>query len=90
MRPRLRFVSNGVSQRLVGGLCLILAIVLMLPIPLGNMLPPFAICLLALGVLEQDGVWMLAGPLAAVAAIVVVWGVFYAAVKGLLLGLSKL
>jgi hypothetical protein len=90
MRPRVSFMSSGVFQRLIGGVCLVLAILLMLPVPLGNMLPAFAICLLALGVLEQDGVWMLAGLLAAVAAIAVVWGVFYAAFKGLVLALSRL
>ncbi|MCK7495647.1 MAG: exopolysaccharide biosynthesis protein [Comamonadaceae bacterium] len=56
---------------------------LVLPVPLGNMLPALAVSLFALGVLERDGVWVLAGAVAAVAsAAVVVSGVVWAMVKG--------
>jgi hypothetical protein len=43
------------AERLVGALTCILAIVLFLPIPLGNMLPAIAICILALGLIQQTG-----------------------------------
>jgi len=61
--------------------CLLLAVVLVLPVPLGNMLPALAISLLALGILERDGVWILAGLTAAVISVGVVWGVVFAMVK---------
>ena len=48
---------------------------------LGNMLPALAISLLALGVLERDGVWVLAGFAAAVAGVSPVSGVMFAMVK---------
>jgi hypothetical protein len=45
------------------------------------MLPALAISLLALGVLERDGLWVLAGFAAAIASGVVVSGVLYAVAK---------
>ena len=65
----------------VGLICLLLAVVLVLPIPLGNMLPALAICLMALGILERDGWWVLAGFIAAAASAVVVSGVVFTMIK---------
>ena len=39
----------------IGAICLVLAIIITLPVPLGHMLPGAAISLLALGLLERDG-----------------------------------
>lgn len=90
MRPRLLLLTTGVFQRFVGAICLILAIIVMLPIPLGNMLPTLAICILALGVLEKDGAWIIMGAAAAAGAIGLLWGVFYVALKALTLLLVSL
>jgi hypothetical protein len=65
----------------VGLVCLLLAIVVLLPIPLGNMLPALAISMLALGVLERDGYWIVAGLATAAASAVVVSGVVFAGIK---------
>ena len=81
LRPRLGAFSSPPSERLVGAICLLLAVILLLPIPLGNMLPALAICLLALGILERDGVWVLAGLAMAIASVALVWGVVYALIK---------
>lgn len=81
LRPRWSvFVSHG-AEHVLGAICLVLAAVLVLPIPLGNMLPAFAICLIALGVLERDGVWVLTGIAIGIASLVIVAGVVYALVK---------
>jgi hypothetical protein len=50
---------------------------LMLRVPLGNVLPALAISVLKLGVLERDGVWVLAGIAVAGAAVSVVSGVYF-------------
>lgn len=78
MRPRLDFLARPPAEYAVGFVCLLLAIILFLPIPLGNMLPAFTICILALGVLERDGVWISIGLVLAVLAVVIVWGVVLA------------
>lgn len=84
LRPRAARLSLPPMEYLVGVVCLLLAIVLVLPVPLGNVLPALAISLLALGILERDGVWILAGLLAAAVAGAVVWGVLFAMAKAAL------
>ena len=81
LRPRWSLLVSHRAERVLGALCLILAAVLALPIPFGNMLPALAICLLALGILERDGVWVAAGMVVGVASIFLVAGVVYALAK---------
>lgn len=81
LRPRASALALPPMEYLVGLVCLLLAVVLVLPVPLGNMLPALAISLLALGILERDGLWILAGLVAALASAVVVSGVVFAMVK---------
>lgn len=81
LRPRLSGLARPPAERLVGAVCLVLAVLLFLPIPLGNMLPALAICLFALGILERDGLWILAGAATAAGAVALVSGVLYALVK---------
>lgn len=78
LAPRLQQLSNPVGARVVGTVCLILSIILFLPIPFGNMLPAIGICMMALGMLERDGVWILAGFAVAILSLVVVSGVIWA------------
>lgn len=86
--PRLTALSTPISVQGIGALCLALSVILILPIPLGNMLPAFAICILALGVLERDGAWIVGGGVFALLAVTVVWGVIWAAIKAITLILS--
>jgi hypothetical protein len=81
LRPRWGFLVSHSAERVLGGFCLALAIVLALPIPLGNMLPAFAICLIALGVLERDGLWVVIGSIIGVMSMVIVAGVVYALIR---------
>lgn len=84
LKPRLLFVTSATGERIIGGICLTLAIVLALPIPLGNMLPAFAISLMALGVLERDGLWVIIGVLVGFFSLVIVSGVVWALAKALI------
>ena len=78
---RLHILAGPVAQRLLGAVCLLLSLILVLPIPFGNMLPSLAICIIALGMLERDGAWILGGLFAAVIAAGVVGGLAYGLVK---------
>lgn len=82
LRPRAAVLVRPPMENFVGLVCLLLACVLVLPIPLGNTLPALAISLMALGLLENDGYWSLAGLVTAMVAAVVVSGVVFALVKG--------
>jgi hypothetical protein len=81
LRPRAARLALPPMEYLVGLVCLSLAVVLVLPVPLGNMLPALAISLLALGILERDGAWILAGLATAAVSFVVVSGVVFAMIK---------
>lgn len=81
LKHRLWPLVSPPAQRFIGALCLFLSLVLILPIPFGNMLPSIAICVLALGLLERDGVWIVAGAIAAVFATAIVGSLAYALIK---------
>lgn len=81
LRPRWSVLALPPMEYVVGLVCLLLAIVLVLPIPLGNIPPAIAISLMALGILERDGLWVLAGLMAAATSSVVVSGVVVAMIK---------
>ena len=78
LKPRASVLALPPMEFMVGLICLALALVLFLLIPLGNRLPAAAISLMALGLLERDGVWILAGFLATLASTALVSGVVYA------------
>ena len=78
LRPRLEILARPPCEYLIGGICLLLSIILFLPIPMGNMPPAVSICVFALAVLERDGIWVLIGVGAAIAAVAIVWGVLFA------------
>jgi hypothetical protein len=60
-RPRLTFLFGPIGDRAIGVVCTLLAFVLILPIPLGNLLPAFTIGTLALALFQRDGVIALVG-----------------------------
>ena len=78
-RPRWRFLANHRFRRALGVICLILAVVLSLPIPLGNQLPSLALSLIARGLLEEDGDCIAAGLAVGAVGLLVVASVLIAA-----------
>lgn len=78
---RLPFLTEPPFEYLVGLLCLILAIVLLLPVPLGNMLPAISICIFCFGILGRDGVWILGGIIAFAISMTIAGGVVYGMVR---------
>lgn len=78
LRPRATRLAVPPMEYVVGLVCFVLSVILALPIPLGNIPPALAICFMALGILEQDGWWIVAGFIATVVAVAVVSGVLFA------------
>ena len=70
-RPRLGLVAE--RQRAIGVVCLVLSLILLLPIPFMNALPSICLALLAWGIVQRDGAFVLAG-LATSAALLVTLG----------------
>jgi hypothetical protein len=51
-----RWEALATRERLLGAVCLILAIILILPIPFGNLPPAVCLAVIAFGMLQRDGV----------------------------------
>lgn len=84
LRVRLQPLASAPAQRVLGGFVLILAVALALPIPFANMAPAVAICIIGLGILERDGLSVLVGAIAGLAALTYVSALGYALVKSAL------
>jgi hypothetical protein len=78
LRPRASCLAYPPMEYVAGLICFILSVILALPIPFGNIPPALAICLIALGILERDGWWVVAGIVTSVVAVGIVLGVFFA------------
>lgn len=71
LKPRLRFLQRRTLFRVANGLALGLSglfLLLPLPIPLTNTIPAWAVLLLAAGIMEEDGIFILLGYLTTAAA----------------------
>lgn len=55
VRPRYAAFAGDWAMLPVGIICFALAVIIVLPVPFGHLLPGTAICVLALGLLERDG-----------------------------------
>lgn len=63
-RPRWSELAG--RERVVGGLCLMLSVILLLPVPLFNIPPAVCLSLLAWGLVQRDGVFVALGAVGSV------------------------
>ena len=56
IRPRVIWLTADWVTIPVGAVCVVLALIIALPIPFGHVVPGLAICVMALGLIEQDGI----------------------------------
>jgi hypothetical protein len=71
VRPRLAFLHTGPGMLQLIGLAIVIAglgLMLPLPIPFSNHLPAWAVVLLAIGMMEKDGLCVLLGHLTVIVA----------------------
>jgi hypothetical protein len=66
--PRWEVVAE--RERLLGLACLVLAIILLLPIPFGNLWPALSLAAIAFGMIQRDGIVVAIGLLGALACLV--------------------
>lgn len=72
LRPRLPVLVGARAERGLGLAIMLLAAALALPIVFGNQPPAFAIALIALGLIERDGLFVLAGLASGIIALFIV------------------
>lgn len=73
LRPRLHGLTEGAALAIVGLLVLIMGATLLLPVPFGNQGPAFAVVVFAFGIMEKDGLAIIAGTV--LAAIGFAWNI---------------
>jgi hypothetical protein len=83
LRPRLALLLHPVNERIVGAACLLLAIILLLPIPFGNIPPAWALAAFALGILERDGLATLVGWFGTIGSLLILAAVSSALLAGI-------
>lgn len=84
LHARLPALSNARAQQIIGGIGILLSVLVMLPVPLGNFLPALAILVAALGLLGNDGYFILAAALIAVAAVILLVAVYWALIAAVI------
>jgi hypothetical protein len=82
MRPRFEFLAMRPAIYFVGFVAFVMAIILLLPIPGGNMAPSIAICIIALGLLERDGLWVVIGVVTGIVSFGVLAVLYWALIMG--------
>jgi hypothetical protein len=61
LKPRLNFFATSYAERLIGLACLVLSLLLPLPWPFGNLMVAVPLFVLALALVERDGLFALGG-----------------------------
>lgn len=86
MRPRMLFLTNALAQQVLGCVVLLLALALMAPIPFFGGIPPgIAVTLFGLAMTERDGVFVVAGGIATVIALIFTAALTYAILRQIVL-----
>jgi len=72
LKHRWPWLATGTGERVAAAVAFVLAVILALPIPGGNLLPALAIDFIAFGIIERDGVCVAVGGVLTVIALAVV------------------
>jgi hypothetical protein len=72
-RPRLTFLIGRPSERVLGLLVFVLAVIIALPGPFTNFPPGMAIVFMSIAIIERDGLMLLAGLITSVIALYLGW-----------------
>jgi hypothetical protein len=83
--PRFWFLESRIAERVIGFLALVLAVVIFLPIPLGNWPPAVALAIIGFTHSQRDGLGVTLGCLLGVASLLIAGFVVYTACAVVLL-----
>ncbi len=78
VRPRMKWVGQRIGLTLMGVLVMIMAILMMIPIPLTNSFPAMVIFLIGVGLTEEDGVFAILACLVGIFAVLLYGGLIWA------------
>lgn len=75
-KPRLPMLTGEIADVIVGVVCALLAVMLALPVPLGDMLPALTLVIFGLALTQRDGLAIIVGAIATILCgvyLVLVW-----------------
>jgi len=81
VRPRWQWATSPAAKRFLGGLILLLACVMSLPIPMTNVPPAISIFIIGMGLAERDGKLLALGVTLGLASIALVGGAIFGLVS---------
>lgn len=81
-RPRLAALTGPKGERIIGFFALLATCCVMVPLPLTNTIPSAGMFLMALGLIERDGLAVLAGMAVALAGLAVTAGILLLGMEG--------
>jgi hypothetical protein len=77
IKPRMTFMCESLGERAIGFLIVVMSIILALPIVGGNFLPGFSISLMALALLENDGIFAIFSMVFALCSVYIMYEIIY-------------
>lgn len=83
IKPRFLFARSVYCEQFIGLVCLIAATAVALPIPLTNAIPALGITIMALGLMNRDGVIIIAGFFVAVIGVIIAISVITLGLKAI-------
>lgn len=89
LKPRLSFLLGPSVERVIALICIVMAVMISLPIPLGNWLPALTICLFCLAIMERDGMFVLLGCVSAIISLALISTILLGAFEAVLFSLEK-
>ena len=84
LKPRLLFLTHASFRPFLGLLIMVMCCVLAMPIPLGNLVLAIPIAIIALGLIEKDGLFILCGMVGGIMALFFNAAIVYVGVEAIL------
>lgn len=81
LKPRLRFLTRGISERIIGFFTFIFSVSILVPFPFTNLIPGIGILIISLGLVGKDGLMIILGALIGIAGISIAIAAFILGVE---------
>jgi hypothetical protein len=83
LKPRWSWLVKGNVERVLAAVCVLMAFLLILPIPFGNLFPGLSLLLISLGLIERDGVCVASGLMLSVVSVFYLQGLIWVGIQTL-------
>lgn len=81
IKPRLSFITSHQAEKFIGLCCLLCSISIAMPFPFSNTIPGMGMLLMAIGLIERDGLLVIAGMIIGAIGIAIATVIMYYAIN---------